>query len=174
MLAAKITVEELVYSKLQARDVAFEGSLMPGRIAVESFALTTSGARVIASGQVDRRGEGAAVAAEVRLQDGDLDTMRRAFGLRDLPLPSPVPPTVLLARPDAAAAATRGAEVVIPIGTPGLDHPGAVFRTDGVVSLPVRQLRDAGLPSAARVLRLIGRELAAGATAGRPAAERAA
>jgi hypothetical protein len=86
LLAAKITVEELVYSKLQARDVAFEGSLMPGRIAVESFALTTSGARVIASGQVDRRGEGAAVAAEVRLQDGDLDTMRRAFGLRDLPL----------------------------------------------------------------------------------------
>ena len=86
LVAAKLTVEELVYSKLQARDVAFEGSLMPGRIAVESFGLTTSGARVVASGQVDRKGEGGAVSAEVRLQDGDLDTMRRAFGLRDLPL----------------------------------------------------------------------------------------
>ncbi|WP_431268848.1 AsmA family protein [Dankookia sp. P2] len=59
LVAAKLSIEELVYSKLQARDVVFEGSLMPGRIAVESFGLTTSGARVVASGQVDRRGRAA-------------------------------------------------------------------------------------------------------------------
>jgi formylmethanofuran dehydrogenase subunit B len=40
----------------------------------------------------------------------------------------------------------------IPIGTPGLDHTGQLIRTDGVVSLPLRSLRDFGLPSAAMVL----------------------
>ena len=45
-----------------------------------------------------------------------------------------------------------GAEVVIPVGTPGLDHAGSVYRTDGVVALPLRQLRATGLPSAAAVL----------------------
>ena len=116
LLAAKITVEDLVYSKLQARDVAFEGSLMPGRIAVESFGLTTSGARVVASGQVDRKGEGGAVSAEVRLQDGDLDAMRRAFGLRDLPLSGRLNGWVAVAAEgatlNAAAAGARVSAVV--------------------------------------------------------------
>ena len=52
-----------------------------------------------------------------------------------------------------------GAEVVIPVGTPGLDHAGSVYRTDGVVALPVRKLRDAGLPAAAQVLDAIGTRL---------------
>ncbi|TDH62838.1 hypothetical protein E2C06_09080 [Dankookia rubra] len=112
LLAAKLTVEDLVYSKLQARDVAFEGSLMPGRIAVESFGLTTSGARVIASGQVDRRGTGGAVSAEVRLQDGELDTMRRAFGLRELPLSGRLNGWVAVAAEGATLnAAASGARV---------------------------------------------------------------
>ncbi|MFC7474312.1 AsmA-like C-terminal region-containing protein [Dankookia sp. GCM10030260] len=116
LLAARITVEELVYSKLRARDVAFEGSLMPGRIAVESFALTTSGARVVASGQVERRGEGGAVTAEVQLQDGDLDALRRAFGLRDLPLSGRLNGWVAVAAEgltlNAAAAGARVSAVV--------------------------------------------------------------
>ena len=43
-------------------------------------------------------------------------------------------------------------EVFIPIGTPGLDHDGGMVRTDSVVTLRLRQLRDAQLPSAAAVL----------------------
>lgn len=50
-------------------------------------------------------------------------------------------------------------EVVIPVGTPGVDHAGSVYRTDGVVALPVRKLRDAGLPSAAEVLDAIRNRL---------------
>ena len=112
LLAAKFTITELVYSGLQARDVEFEGSLMPSRIAVESFGLTTSGARVVASGQVDRRGEGGAVTAEVRLQDGDLDTMRRAFGLRALPLAGRLNGWVAVAADGTTLnAAARGARV---------------------------------------------------------------
>lgn len=117
LLAAKITVETLAYSKLQARDVVFEGSLMPGRIAVESFALSTSGARVIASGQVEGRGEGGAVTAEVRLQDGDLDTMRRAFGLRDLPLSGRLNGWLAVAAVgDTLNAAAAGARVSAVVG----------------------------------------------------------
>jgi formylmethanofuran dehydrogenase subunit B len=56
----------------------------------------------------------------------------------------------VLARPGFLPA--RSVDVLIPVGTPGLDHAGSVYRTDGVVSLPVRALRDTALPSAAQVL----------------------
>jgi formylmethanofuran dehydrogenase subunit B len=49
--------------------------------------------------------------------------------------------------------------VFIPIGTPGIDHAGQVFRTDGVVALPVQKLRDSGLPNVADVLAAIEEEL---------------
>ncbi len=43
-------------------------------------------------------------------------------------------------------------EVFIPVGTPGIDHTGRAFRTDSVVSVPLRKLRDSGLPSTFDVL----------------------
>ncbi|RAI58543.1 AsmA family protein [Roseicella frigidaeris] len=85
-LTARITVEELLYSRLEARDVVFEGSLEPRHIAVSTLALSTSGARLRASGRVDAKGEGGVVAAEVRMEAGDVETMRRVLGLRPLPL----------------------------------------------------------------------------------------
>ena len=59
-------------------------------------------------------------------------------------------PTVALVRPGHAL--PGGVAVVIPVGTPGLDHAGSVYRMDGVVSLPLRALRDTGLPSVAQAL----------------------
>ena len=53
--------------------------------------------------------------------------------------------------------------MLIPVGTPGIDHAGEIFRTDGVVALPLSALRDAGRPSAAAVLGRIDRALAGGA-----------
>jgi formylmethanofuran dehydrogenase subunit B len=44
-------------------------------------------------------------------------------------------------------------EVHLPIGVPGIDHAGQILRTDGVVALPLRRLREGGLPSGAEVLR---------------------
>jgi formylmethanofuran dehydrogenase subunit B len=43
-------------------------------------------------------------------------------------------------------------EVFIPVGTPGIDHAGRAFRTDSVVSMPLRHLRESGLPSTFDVL----------------------
>ncbi len=50
-------------------------------------------------------------------------------------------------------------EVFIPVGTPGIDHAGRAFRTDGVVSVPLRKLRDSGLPSTFDVLTAVEQSL---------------
>jgi formylmethanofuran dehydrogenase subunit B len=50
-------------------------------------------------------------------------------------------------------------EVFIPVGTPGIDHDGRTFRTDTVVSVPLRKLRDSGLPSTSDVLTAVEQAL---------------
>ena len=49
----------------------------------------------------------------------------------------------------------RDADVYIPIGIPGIDHPGNLFRTDSVINMPLKKVRDSAFPSAARVIREI-------------------
>lgn len=61
--------------------------------------------------------------------------------------PAGAAPTVVLGR--AGMIFEREPAVFIPVGTPGLDHPGHVFRTDRVVALPLRRLRPSELPSVA-------------------------
>lgn len=56
-------------------------------------------------------------------------------------------PTIVL-----SCTADETAEVYIPVGTPGLDHPGNLFRTDSVVNLPLRSLRKPAAPAAADIL----------------------
>lgn len=72
------------------------------------------------------------------------------FGLEP-PVPETSLPTVVLGGARIAA----GADVFIPVGTPGVDHPGNLFRTDSVVSLPLKAVRESPLPSAAAVLNRI-------------------
>lgn len=50
-------------------------------------------------------------------------------------------------------------DVFIPVGMPGADHRGIMFRTDNVVSLPLEQLRDNALPRLADVLTAIEQAL---------------
>ncbi|HEX9180844.1 MAG TPA: hypothetical protein VF859_10650 [Burkholderiales bacterium] len=69
-------------------------------------------------------------------------------------------PTVVLGRPGMRF--EREPEVFIPVGVPGLDHAGHYFRTDKVVALPLRKLRDSALPSAAQAAAAIEAALAAG------------
>jgi len=59
-------------------------------------------------------------------------------------------PTVVLARPSQRVA--RSAGVYIPVGAPGVDHGGSLFRMDGIVSLPLRGLRTPLAPSVHEVL----------------------
>jgi formylmethanofuran dehydrogenase subunit B len=78
------------------------------------------------------------------------------------PLAPPVTdvPTIVLAA--SPLRFEREPEVHIPVGTPGIDHAGEIFRTDGVVALPLTALRGAGRPSAADMLGRIERALGSG------------
>lgn len=53
----------------------------------------------------------------------------------------------------------REPDVFIPVGTPGIDHVGHVYRMDSVVALRLKKLRDSGLPSTAEVLTAIEQAL---------------
>lgn len=50
-------------------------------------------------------------------------------------------------------------EVFIPVGVPGIDHAGRTFRCDNVVSVPLKKLRDSGLPSTFEVLTAVEQAL---------------
>ncbi|HYD65593.1 formylmethanofuran dehydrogenase [Azospirillum sp.] len=62
-------------------------------------------------------------------------------------------PVVALAPPGTAFAAEPA--VFIPVGTPGIDHAGHVFRGDTVVAMRTGRLIDRGLPDVATVLNAI-------------------
>ena len=91
------------------------------------------------------------------LELGEADLLVWISSFRDLPPPEADAPTILLGPPGESPA--KPPEVLIPVGTPGLDHAGSIYRTDGVVALPLRRLRDAGLPSVAEVIGLIEQRL---------------
>ena len=70
-------------------------------------------------------------------------------------------PRIVLGHPSFAAAAQGPATVFIPLSTPGIGSAGHLFRTDGVVLMPLSSIRDDGLPGVAEVLGRITRELGA-------------
>jgi formylmethanofuran dehydrogenase subunit B len=100
--------------------------------------------------------------ADRMLADGEADALVWASSLDERP-PSSAVPTVLLAPPGAAEAAA--AAVYIPVGVPGVDHPGQVFRTDGVVAMHLAAVRRTALPDLGSVLEQIEGRLAVGGRA---------
>jgi formylmethanofuran dehydrogenase subunit B len=79
-----------------------------------------------------------------------------SFGTAALP-PLPLPPAlphIVLGHPALAeplAAAATGRSVFIPVTTPGIGSAGHLFRTDGVVLMPLHAVIDDGLPTVADV-----------------------
>jgi formylmethanofuran dehydrogenase subunit B len=69
-------------------------------------------------------------------------------------------PRVVLGHPGFAAAAQGRATVFIPVSTPGIGSAGHLFRTDGSVLMPLRAVRDDGLPTVADVLKRLTQALA--------------
>jgi formylmethanofuran dehydrogenase subunit B len=66
-------------------------------------------------------------------------------------------PTVVFGHPDMQL--EQEPQVFIPVGMPGADHNGIMFRSDNVVALPLQQLRDSRLPALAAVLTAIEQAL---------------
>lgn len=75
-----------------------------------------------------------------------------SFSEARTPPPTSVP-TVVLGR--AGMAFEREPAVFIPVGTPGIDHAGHLFRADRVVALPLGRLRESSLPSVADAIAAI-------------------
>jgi formylmethanofuran dehydrogenase subunit B len=68
-------------------------------------------------------------------------------------------PLIVLGHPNLAASCQRAGSAFIPVSTPGIGSAGHLFRTDGVVLLPLFALHDDTLPSVADVITQIMREL---------------
>ncbi|MDX1604750.1 MAG: hypothetical protein R3202_01085 [Candidatus Competibacterales bacterium] len=75
----------------------------------------------------------------------------------DSPLPASSLPTVVLGHP--ALRPERPPDVYIPVGVPAIDHPGVLFRTDGV-ALPLPAAGSESLPAASGVLHRLRRRIA--------------
>lgn len=90
-----------------------------------------------------------------RLQDADVTLWISAFR-PEMPEFSTNGTVIILAPPEMTI--TPEPALFIPVGTPGIDHAGDVFRADSVVALHAGMLIERGLPSVAGV---IGRILAA-------------
>jgi formylmethanofuran dehydrogenase subunit B len=96
------------------------------------------------------------------LREQEVDALVWISSFHPAAPPATRAPTIVLAA--APLRFERQPEVHIPIGTPGIDHAGEIFRTDGVVALPLAKLRDGGRPSAADVLGRIDRAFAGAAS----------
>ncbi|CAD5372157.1 Formylmethanofuran dehydrogenase [Rubrivivax sp. A210] len=88
--------------------------------------------------------------AQRLLDDGGVDLLLwiASFGTEAAP-PATALPTIVLGHP---ATATDRAGVFIPVATPGIGSAGHLFRTDGVVMIPLHAVRPEPLPTVAEVL----------------------
>lgn len=88
------------------------------------------------------------------LANGEADALVwvNAFNVGSIPPDSGLP-TIVIGRSGMAFA--KEPDVFIPVGTPGIDHAGHAYRTDNVVAIRLKKLRDSGLPSTAEVLSAI-------------------
>lgn len=96
--------------------------------------------------------------ADRLLADGEADALLwiSTFNPERTP-PQARVPTIVLGHPHMRFA--QAPDVFIPVGVPGVDHRGVIFRSDNVVSLPLEQLRDSKLPDLASVLAAIEKEV---------------
>lgn len=92
------------------------------------------------------------------LDEGEVDVLLwvSSFNTEGTP-PKTDATTIVLGR--SGMTFDREPEVFIPVGVPGIDHVGRTFRCDSAVSLPLKKLRDSGLPSTYDVLTAVEQAL---------------
>ncbi len=83
------------------------------------------------------------------LDDGECDLLLWVSALSAMAPPPTHCPTLVLGH--AATRFETPPSLFIPVGVPGVDHPGHWYRSDGVCPLPLGQLRASGLPPVSRV-----------------------
>ena len=95
---------------------------------------------------------------ESRLADGTGDALLwiSTFNTQRTP-PANSLPSIVLGR--SGMQFDQEPRVFIPVGTPGIDHKGHAYRTDNVVAVRLKKLRDTGLPQCSEVLTAIEKAL---------------
>ena len=66
------------------------------------------------------------------------------------PIPDTQAPVIVIGHPDTKF--ERMPDVFIPVGIPGVDHNGQMFRMDSSITLPLKKLRETSLPSLSEVI----------------------
>ncbi|HMJ49568.1 MAG TPA: formylmethanofuran dehydrogenase subunit B [Burkholderiales bacterium] len=96
--------------------------------------------------------------ADRMLRESEADALLwvSSFNEKNVP-PETSIPVAVLAR--SGMNFSKEPQVHIPVATPGVDHSGHVYRTDNVVALPLRKLRESALPSVAQVAEEIEKAL---------------
>jgi formylmethanofuran dehydrogenase subunit B len=91
---------------------------------------------------------------QTMLANGEADVLLwvQAFNVNAAP-PITEQPTIVIGR--SGMAFTKEPDVFIPVGTPGIDHVGHAYRTDNVVAIRLKKLRESGLPTTADALNAI-------------------
>jgi len=95
---------------------------------------------------------------QAMISNGEADALLwvHAFNSGATPPQSDLP-TIVVGR--SGMTFEKEPDVFIPVGTPGIDHPGHAYRLDNVVAIRLKKLRDSGLPSTADVLHAIEQAL---------------
>lgn len=96
--------------------------------------------------------------SKAMLANGEADSLVwvSSFNVDRVP-PLTEVPTVVIGR--SGMTFEQEPAVFIPVGVPGIDHAGRSFRGDSSVVIPLKQLRDSGLPSTFDVLSAIEQAL---------------
>lgn len=94
------------------------------------------------------------------LAEGEADALVWVSSLGLTPPPVSSAPTVVIGR--SGMSFEKEPEVFIPVGVPGIDFAGHMYRCDNVVAMPLYKLRESGLAKAAEVLAAIEARLAEG------------
>lgn len=92
------------------------------------------------------------------LANGEADALFWVSSLSLTPPPANGAPTVVIGR--SGMRFESEPDVFIPVGVPGIDSAGHMYRCDNVVAMPLYQIRESGLPKASDVLRALERTLA--------------
>lgn len=79
----------------------------------------------------------------------DIDCLLWISGFAHATLPALNVPTIILS---PHSTGTRDADIYIPVGVPGIDHTGNLFRTDGIINLPLKKLRDSASETTAGII----------------------
>lgn len=96
--------------------------------------------------------------AQFMLAEGEADLLLwvQAFNTAAVPPQTDVP-LIVIGR--SGMTFDQEPDVFIPVGTPGIDHPGHAYRMDNVVAIRLKKLRESGLLSTAEVLNAIEKAL---------------